>query len=45
MGTTCIGLFEDARRREGAEGHPVIFFDKATRDGQSCVVREEPPKP
>ena len=38
-------IFEDARRREGAEGRRVISFDKATRDGQSCVVREEPPKP
>ena len=38
-------IFEDARRREGAEGRPVISFDKATRDGHSCVVREEPPKP
>ena len=38
-------IFEDARRREGAEGRRVISFDEATRDGQSCVVREEPPKP
>ena len=38
-------IFEDARRREGAEGRRVISFDKATRDGQPCVVREEPPKP
>ena len=38
-------VFEDARRRQGAEGRRVISFDKATHDGQSCVVREEPPKP
>ena len=38
-------IFEDARRREGAEGRRVISFDKVTRDEQSCVVREEPPKP
>ena len=38
-------IFEDARRRQGAEGRRVISFDKATRDGPSCVVREEPPKP
>ena len=38
-------IFEDARRRQGAEGRRVIAFDKATRDGQSCIVREEPPAP
>ena len=38
-------IFEDARRRQGAEGRRVISFDKATRDWQSCVVCEEPPKP
>ena len=38
-------IFEDARRRQGAEGRRVISFDKAIRDQQSCVVREEPPKP
>ena len=38
-------IFEDARRREGGEGHRVISFDKATRGGQSCVMRENPPKP
>ena len=38
-------IFEDARRRQGAEGHRVISLDKATRDGQSFVVRKEPPKP
>jgi hypothetical protein len=36
-------IFEDARRREGAEGRPVISFDKAAREEQSCVVREKPP--
>ena len=38
-------IFEDARRRQGAEGRRVISFDQATRDGQSCIVREEPPTP
>ena len=38
-------IFEDARRRQGAEGRRVISFDKAPHDGQSCAVREEPPKP
>lgn len=38
-------IFEDARRRKGAEGRQVISFDKAIRDEPSCVVREEPPKP
>ena len=45
MGTTCIA---SSRTRAAAKVRPggrVIPFDKATCDGQSCVVREEPPKP
>ena len=38
-------IFEDARRRQGAEGRRVISIDKETRAEQSCVVREEPPTP
>ena len=38
-------IFEDARRRQGAEGRRVISFEAAERDQQSCIVREEPPKP
>jgi len=38
-------IFENARRREGADGRRVISFDKSIRDEPSCVVREEPPKP
>ena len=38
-------LFEDARRRQGAEGRRVVSFDPADASEPSCVVREEPPKP
>ena len=37
-------IFEDARRRQGAEGRRVISFEAADHDQQSCIVREEPPK-
>lgn len=37
-------IFEDARRREGAEGHQVISFEQAPCHEQPTVVRE-PPKP
>ncbi len=35
-------IFEDARRRQGAEGRRVVSFDTAECDDQSCIVREEP---
>ena len=38
-------LFEDARRRQGAEGRRVVSFDPADTMEPTCVVREEPPKP
>ena len=38
-------LFEDARRRQGAEGRRVVSFDPADAAEPACVVREEPPKP
>jgi hypothetical protein len=38
-------IFEDARRRQGAEGRRVVSFDSADRNEQSGAVREEPPKP
>ena len=38
-------LFEDARRRQGAEGRRVVSFDPADAAEPSCVVREEPPNP
>ena len=43
-GTDLHRLFEDARRRQGAEGRRVVSFDPADTAEPSCVVREEPPK-
>ena len=37
-------IFEDARRREGAEGRRVISFEQAKCDESSSVLREDPPK-
>ena len=37
-------LFEDARRRQGADGRPVVSFDPADAEEPTCIVREEPPK-
>ena len=36
-------LFEDARRRQGAEGRRVVSFDPADTTEPTGVVREEPP--
>ena len=38
-------IFEDARRREGSGGRPVVSYDRVETVEPSCVVREEPPKP
>lgn len=38
-------IFEDARRRQGADQHPVVSYDPADAEASTCVVREEPPKP
>lgn len=36
-------IFEDARRRQGADDRRVISFDTADEDEQSLSAREEPP--
>lgn len=36
-------IFEDARRRQGVKGRRVVSFDAGC--SESCIVREEPPKP
>ena len=38
-------IAEDARRRQGADEHPVVSYDPADAEASTCVVREDPPKP
>lgn len=38
-------IAEDARRRQGADKHPVVSYDPADAEAETCIVREEPPKP
>jgi hypothetical protein len=38
-------IAEDARRRQGADQHPVVSYDPAHAVEPTCVVREEPPNP
>ena len=37
-------IFEDARSRQGSDGHRVVSYDPADAAEPTCVVREEPPK-
>lgn len=37
-------IAEDARRRQGADQHPVVSYDPAEAAEESCVVRETPPE-
>ncbi len=38
-------IAEDARRRQGADKHPVVSYDSVNAEVPTCIVREEPPKP
>ena len=35
-------IFEDARRRQGVEGRPVVSFE-VSPERESSIVREDPP--
>lgn len=37
-------IFEDARKREGSDGHRVVSYEPSDTVEPDCVVREEPPK-
>lgn len=38
-------IVEDARRRQGLDGHPVVSYEPADAVEPGGLVREDPPKP
>lgn len=44
-GDDLCRIFEDARKREGSNGHRVVSYERRNIVRSISVVREEAPKP